>query len=421
MADTPTFISGLRASNDFEANERPKNFREAILWLDPNGMSPLQALSAKMKTETTDDPEFSWWEEVMDAKRAVIASVSGGPPATTFVFAAGPSEANGVRAVNPARQFVVGDILQLYDASAGEATVYSDGTTGAELILVTGITNDTTITVQRGYGGRDLANVVVPVAGDRVMLVGKAFAEGSTSADSKFSQPVKLRNYTQIFKTSFQLTNTARATRYRTGDPWANDRKRAMFNHSEALEQAFLWGAPEEIVTGSEPVRLMGGLRHFLTSNVDVNVGAITDDFFLDTLAPLFDFNAGGAGDQRIVFLGNLALNAIQKAMRDSSPVRINYNGTVSFYGLKLMEYAVPQGTFYMKTHPLLNTDPIYSRSMFVLNGKGIIRRPLRGRDTKIQTEIQANDADLRKDQWLTEIGLELQFERTQGYFANIS
>jgi len=68
----------------------------------------------------------------------------------------------------------------------------------------------------------------------------------------------------------------------------------------------------------------------------------------------------------------------------------------------------------------LLNTDPVFRNSMFVLNGRGFIVRPLKGRDTKIQTNIQANDADQRKDQWLTETGWEVQFERTQGYYGGI-
>lgn len=53
-------IAGLRGTGDWGADERPKNFREYILWRDPNGMAPLTALLSKMGSESTDDPEFSW-------------------------------------------------------------------------------------------------------------------------------------------------------------------------------------------------------------------------------------------------------------------------------------------------------------------------------------------------------------------------
>jgi hypothetical protein len=288
-----------------------------------------------------------------------------------------------------------------------------------EIVRVESITDANTIVVTRAANGVAAKTLVQNV--DLFILVGSVYAEGSTSPETRISNPSKNVNYTQIFKTAFQVTGTAMATRYRTGSVWENDRKRAMFQHAVAMEQAILWGIVRgEHTVGSEIARLTGGLRHFLQSNRSVNVGSVTEDFFFDSLLGLFNYNAGGAGDQRICFLGNGALNAFQKAMKDSSGFQMNYNGTVKAWGMKLLEVTIPQGTLYLKTHPLLNTDPIYTNSMFVTNGKGIVRRPLKGRDTKIQQNIQANDADLRKDQWLTEVGFEFPFERTMGYFGGI-
>lgn len=421
---TPTFVSGLRASDDFgTTGERPKNFREAILWLDPQGMTPLTAMSAKMKKETTDDPEFSWFEELQDAKRAVITAKTGTETATTE----NTWTLSGLNPVvnNPARQYKVGDILLVYDGSAGEASTWTtDATTSPELVYVSSIDSNTDIKVIRGYGTRVTTLPVIEVAVDRVLLVGSAYAEGSLSAAGIGGFPAKKLNYTQIFKSAFNQTNTAISTKYRTGDAFANDRKRAMFRHSESLEQSAMWGVAKETVgfapNTTEPLRLSGGLRWFLTTNASVGVGTISEDFFLDTLSLLFNYNAGGAGDERIVMLGNGALNAIQKVVRDGSGIRINYQGEVNFYGMNLLKYRIPQGTFFLKSHPLMNTDPIFRNSMFVLNGRGFIVRPLKGRDTKIQPNIQANDADQRKDQWLTECGWEVQFERTQGYYGGI-
>jgi len=424
--DAPTFVAGLRSTgSDFLGpDERPKNFREAILWLDPNGMTPLTALSAKMKSETTDDPEINWWEETLDASRGVLDGAAlpangGGGATETFTLLAG-SEASGVRAVSPAFQFVPGDLLQIYDTNLPQADDY----TTHEIIKVVLVTGALVFTAVRGYAGTEIA----VQANDRVLLIGKAFGEGTAGASTRTSRPVKHTNYTQIFKTSFELTNTARQTNYRTGDAFQNDRKRAMFNHSEALEQAMFWGLSSEVagtITGSNPERTMGGLREFLTSHRDGTFGAITEDFFLDTITPLFDFNAGGAGDQRVCFIGNGALNKFQKVARGSvgalTSSRINYEGKLTFLGLKLLEYMIPQGSLFLKSHPLMNTDPIYTNSMFVINPKGIIIRPLRGRDTKIQKEIQNNDMDTRKDQWLTETTMELQYERTMGYFGGMT
>src|SRR3990172_13363494 len=74
-------IAGLRGTGDWGTDERPKNFREYILWRDPNGMAPLTALLSKMGSESTNDPEFSWWEEQLNLIR--VQSDATGASATS--------------------------------------------------------------------------------------------------------------------------------------------------------------------------------------------------------------------------------------------------------------------------------------------------------------------------------------------------
>jgi hypothetical protein len=44
--------------------------------------------------------------------------------------------------------------------------------------------------------------------------------------------------------------------------------------------------------------------------------------------------------------------------------------------------------------------------------------RPLSGRDTKFQDNIQANDADERKGQWITEAGVEFNHLKSMRYIS---
>ena len=67
-------VAGMRGTGDWGTDERPKNFRETILWRSPNGSAPLLALSSKMKSEAVNDPEFSWWEEEQNALRLTMAN-----------------------------------------------------------------------------------------------------------------------------------------------------------------------------------------------------------------------------------------------------------------------------------------------------------------------------------------------------------
>jgi hypothetical protein len=50
---------GMRGTGDWVTDERPKNFREGILYLWPNGQAPLTAMLGRLKSEKVDDPEFN--------------------------------------------------------------------------------------------------------------------------------------------------------------------------------------------------------------------------------------------------------------------------------------------------------------------------------------------------------------------------
>lgn len=394
-----TYFAGLRGTGSFGTDERPKNFREMILWMNPNGSAPLFALTSKAKTEATNDPEFAWWEEINTICRLRINNASNyNSSATTLVVDVG------------ARQLIPGDILQV---EGTEAANYTN-----ELLRVVSITNDTTVVVDRGVAGTTAAAINHQVYLTRI---GNAQSEGNRSIASSSTNPTKLVNYCQIFKTPYQITKSALATKFRTGDPKKNEQKRKSFQHAEKIEQTLLWGRPHETTdstNGGLPLRFTGGLRHFVTSNRTIFSVNPTVDTFMNAVYPVFDYEAGGAGDERIVFCGNGALNYMNKLVRTESSSRIQFDKVVEFYGMKLQRWIIPQGVLYLKSHPLMNVHPVYQNSMFVVNPAGVKYRPLSGRDTKLEKDIQENDADYIKDQWLTEAGFEFNFERTFAYIG---
>lgn len=49
---------GMRGTGDWGTDERPKSWREMILFLYPNGSMPLTAMMSKMKNEKVSDPEL---------------------------------------------------------------------------------------------------------------------------------------------------------------------------------------------------------------------------------------------------------------------------------------------------------------------------------------------------------------------------
>lgn len=396
-------VAGLRATDDFGTDERPKNFREMILKRNPNGTAPLTALMSRMKTESTDDPEFSWWDEAHDIYRLQVNGSIATASNSFAVDSADPDADNPTRVYGQADHLVPGDILQIEET---DAATYDN-----ELIVVSSVTDSQNFTAKRGQAG----TTAKQVADDVYMTkLGNAFAEGTGAPNSASRNPTKFFNYCQIFKTTYDLTNTTLKTRYRTGDPLRNDKRRKMFDHSQALEQQFLWGFKHETTgANNKPLRYTGGLRTFISAHVFSTTP--TAKTFLDNVYDVFDYDTG-AGDERIVFCGNQALNSLNKVALDTGQVR--YVDEVTLFGMRLMRWRIPQGTLLLRTHPLMNRHGLYSKSMFVLDPTSIIYRPLR--DTFFKDNIQGNDEDRRKGQWLTEAGIEVQYGGvTNKYIGN--
>lgn len=394
------YFAGLRGTGSFGADERPKSFRESILWMNPNGTAPLFAMTSKAKTESVNDPEFNWWEQTKNICRLQVNGALDDSPATvTVVVDSG------------ALQLIPGDLL--YVEPVTQVATFTE-----ERLRVVSVTNDTTFTVQRAVAGSTIA----AIANDLWLFrYGNAQSEGNVSISSSSNNPTKYNNYCQIWKTPYQISNTTLKTKFRTGDPKKNEQIQKMFDHSEKIEQAMLFGRPYETVdasNGNMPIRYTMGLRHFIQSNRTVFTADPTEDQFIDAIYPVFNFNAGGAGDERIIMAGNVALNYLNKLASGGGTSRVRFDSTVKFYGMNLQKWIIPQGTLYIKSHPLMNQHPVYRSSMFVINGAGLMWRPLSGRDTHLEKEIQPNDADYVKDQWLTEGGFEFHHEQTMAYIG---
>ena len=401
-------LLGLRGTGDWGTDERPKNFRQSILWNEPNGMAPLLALMGRLGDESVDDPEFAWWEEILTLTKVTVSGALSSS-ATTVVVTSG------------AYNLVQGDLLEVAVEHAAGTAAYA-----AELVQVAANpTSDTSFIVTRGAAGTTAASIA-----DAAVLVkiGSAFEEGSSAPRASTRNPTKYSNYTQIFKTAYEMTRTAEKTNLRTGDAVTTDKKRKMSDHSVALEQALLFGRKSE-TTGpnGKPLRYMGGLLSFLSTNNYTFSGTGTgtagtdwnEDNFVAKLSRLFDYNSP-SGDERLCFVGNSGLIALNKLARGSSSTRINFNGVIKTYGMALTEWVLPQGRLLIKTHPLFSQHPILDEAMIAIAPGSLKYRYLRGRDTKFEDDIQAKGDDLRKGQWITEASLEVHHEYTMGYFGNL-
>lgn len=406
-------IAGLRGTGNWGTDERPKNFRESILFFNPNGTTPIFGLTAKAGKKTVNDPEFSWWNETQNLVRLQVNGALAAGDTTVVVDSADPTSSTLSAHYGTATHLKPGDLL-LVEPSADNATF------NHELLIVEAVMSDTQFTVTRGAGGTTAASI----ANDAyLLLIGSAYAEGTSAPRATSRNPVKFYNYTQIFKDSYELTGTADATEARTGDPWSNDKKRKMFDHARAIELSILFGRKSE-TTGpnGKPRRTMGGLREFIPSSRTTVFGAaVTTSSFLDAISPMFDFDTDG-GDTRIAMAGNQAIMELNKIFSGATNAKMELGSTVKVYGLDLREIILPRGRLLMYSHPLMSQHALYKKAMFCLDFASIKYVALKGRDTKSYDDVQSKDEDVRRGYVQTECSLSVdRGGLTQAYLGNIS
>lgn len=406
-------VAGLRGTGDWATDERPKNFREFILRRNPNGSTPIFALMARVAKESTDDPEFSWWDEPNDIVRLTV-NKSGDYTATDttiVVDSADPSTSAPTNSWGEATHLKPGDLL-LVEPSADNATY------DHEIIRVESVQSATQFTCTRGAAGTSAAAIANNA---NLFLIGSAYAEGTAEPDSATRNPIKYYNYTQIFKTSYEVTRTGSKTRLRTGDPLRNERIRKAWDHSRQIELAILFGQRSETTgTNGKPLRTFDGIRKFIPA-ANTNVFSGNPDTWadlIDSMHVVFDYDSP-AGDTRMLFCGNGFLNEMNKIIANEGNVQ--WGDRLKVFEMNFRELIMPQGRFLLRTHPLLNRHSLYKNSGFALDFSAIRYRPLQGSDTKFMDNIQNKGEDVVRGQWLTEAGIEVRYGGTTlGYFSSL-
>lgn len=403
-------VAGLRGTGDFGTDERPKDFRESILFLKPNGDSPIFALTSKAKKRTVSDAEYNWWDEPNDQVRLQVNGALVTTGSLITVDSTDPTSSVLDANWGLATHLKPGDILMAEPAADSASAV-------PEAIEVLTVVSSTQFTARRGAMGTTAGNIADDAY---LLLMSSAYAEGTAAPDAVSRNPIKYSNYVQIFKDSYEITGTVEATTFRTGDPWSNDKKRKMFDHSRAIEWSMMFGRAAE-TTGSngKPLRTMGGLLAQIPTSrkkifaAGTGTGRLTYDNFLSGVYRAFDYNSD-AGDERIMFCGNVALNALNM-MAHRNPAggttanvqNIQWGAPLKLYGMNLRELILPQGRILVRTHPLLNrhgryvsstwTPGIYNASCWILDFSCIEYVTLKGRDTRTKDDVQNKDEDVRR------------------------
>lgn len=375
---------GLFGTGDFETNETPEDWREAILYLFPNGEAPLTAMMARMKREETMSRKFHWWEKGLVTKSTT----------STAIDAADASP------------------LTLADTSMLRAGTLIYNLRTSEICLCTADPADaTTQAVTRGASNTTSLDTA---DGDEWMVIGTSFEEGSTSGNPIYTGPGEVWNYSQIFKTPLEITNSANKETTRTGSKYQDMKEEALRSHSIDMEFAFLFGnRHQDTGPGGKPRRFTGGaVKHFITTNRFDASGTLTTANWEGYMEQLFQKGSM----ERVVFAGTRWIRTVTDMIKANTQYRVMTGEKV--YGNRYTRIVTPYGMdLLLMVHPLFNTTTTLGKAAVCLDLANITERPFR--DTEFKTDVQDNDADEKKDVFITETGLEIQHEETHAWFED--
>lgn len=387
-------IQGLRTTENWVSDERPKSWRKGLLMLDPNGMAPLTGLTSAMKEESVDDPEYYWWEKRLQTRRVPMSANLDAP-------AAGTPQSIAVTA--GAQAYKSGDVLMV------EKTL--------EIMhVVQDPVGDTAVSVIRGMAGTTPGAVTVASENPYIICIGSAYEEASPAPTGVNFDPTKVYNFCQIFRNTLEMSNTAQQTNLRTTDQVKEAKREVLQLHGIDMERAFWWGSRGQTTKNGKPLRFTAGITSFIDANNIVNnAGTPTKMTDLEGwMERMFRFGS----NEKMVFCGNRALLAIQQVVRKNST--FNIESGIKEYGMEITKLVCPFGVLKIKTHPLFNqmaSVPGTYWSMdswfYVLDMSKLTYIYLRNRDTKYEEKLADNGLDGMKSGWIAECGMRVAHPET--------
>jgi len=454
-------ILGLMTTEQF-ASERFKNVRRSVFYFYPNGTAPLIGLLSLMKEEVTNDPEFKWYEKRLVQQRTTAANISStivfyktvSADFNTWTTADGNITVDtvtqyGLKVASTA-QFRVGHIFKMNIIDANGATQELQGrityVDAGNARLAFYAVRVPTANVDYDAAGN---------AGSEVLVIGNAFAEGALSQSGSaglstlnvYNEPINPSNYTQIFRTPYQITGTALKTsaKFDAEGIFPDLAKDAAVNHMRELEFAFIFGNSLQYTSGSTVVRNTGGVLYFLrlweaansiyrggtgaaaiTADTDDDKRIITNssgtlsiDAYNSYLERIFR-NVKNKNNEILALCGSGFLLTLNNAYAGKAVLQTSVPMTET-YGMNVVGHQTPFGKVWYRTHPLFSLNPTLRYNGLFLDVGNLKYRPLAGRDTELLKNRQPNNADYIEHEYLTEAGLEVNAPEAHMYLQNVA
>lgn len=386
-----TIVRAAESSENIPAARRVRDVSKRIQYLDPSA-APLTVLSKKARRQSTYNSKFEWIEKDLPARWDAINNGAGYTAGDTSLV------------VDHANYFSVGDIVNV-------------PRTGEKMRVTTVTVGSNTLVVVRSVGPTAAAALL---DNDDLQIIGNAYAEGALSGVEKSHAETYPFNYTQIIRTPFAVTGSEAESENFTGPDRPRLRAEKSIEHMIDIERTILFGERDIDLTSTDnPRRYTGGFLSFATSNLKNFGGVMTEAEVEDWMEDLFHYTA--SSDTKFVAAAPLPISVLDMLAN----ARLQLVPSDQSLGMRVKQFVSSHGTLFITKHRLLEdgytSGQGYGGYMLAVDPNKIAYRFLRNRDTKLRMDIQAPDLDGVKDEYLTEVGWEVDNPQVHGVGTGIT
>ena len=390
---SPTLTSGLRDPGTTTSQRVKADVADEIYMYMPSA-APMSVLTTKVRKErTATQYQYDWLTKDQFPSQVVLAAASLAAATTVTVLAG----TGGRLAAN-------WTLLNLRTR---------------ETVLVTSMASADVANVVRAIGStaQDMN------AGDTLLFVRPVYEDGTNAGTIKGIREDREFNFTEIIKWELGWSGRQENTDMYGGKDPMTERKWAGVEFAKLVEKMLFFGTRHTRTgTNGRLQTFSGGLEFFIQSNVwDVNGITVSERAFVEYLEEAMRWGKGGYQEGvgvKYLFASSRWLTEIEFWAKDKLTYVNLKDAEGRELGLEALSYKSTHGRVMLIKAPILDeSHPDYA---FLVDLNHFRKVNHQGRAPKLYEDIGANDLDGSQEEYMGDIGAQVELEGAHGLLKGL-
>lgn len=349
------FVSDAGRAGDTVADPCARTMLET----GANDIAPLYSLTERMSRGVATSPIVSWEDHYPVSTTGIVTSNCGDPKGTQI-------EVANADTLTPR--------TILYVAETGE------------FLFVVSCGTGCVITVKRGFA----CTPCCPIDKDyHLERISTAFEEASDPPNGYTHNQGLLTNCTMILRTGFEISGTAMATQYRSGNIMQRMLRDSTSRHASDKECAMWFSRKHTGIIDGRPWRMMDGIDAQIIQNRFVCPPSGLDRLLLDAfLQRVYTHNIEGQPNERIFMGSSIVITALNEMGWRYSDKNIDFSspGSHMKFGVKFREYDSIYGPMKVMRNPKLE-GKAWGNRLYAIHPGGLKMFDMEGRMNMFQSD----------------------------------